>query len=120
MKKQFVKSSNESEKITKDIKTKSSKLDEKIKLKLERIKLQAITLKERWDLEWYEKKLLEWLAFDPQNLEFIKRLADLYFSIWKYNKALPFLKKILEIRPEDDKAIWQLWKIIILNLLKIL
>jgi tetratricopeptide (TPR) repeat protein len=87
------------------------KISPKIQHKLERIKVQALVLKEKGDLEWYEKKLIEWLSYDPENIEFLWMLGDLYFSLWKYNKALPLLKKILEKDINNDKIIWQIGKI---------
>lgn len=78
---------------------------------LERIRYEAITHKEKGNVDAYEKKLIEWLALDPWNADFMKLLADLYFTIWNHKKALTLLKKILENNPEDHKAIWQIWEI---------
>jgi len=86
-------------------------LDEKTKLKLERLKIQALAMKERWDIQGYERKIIEWLSIDPYNTEFLKMLWELYFNLWRYNKALPILKKMLEKQPNNDRVMWQLGKI---------
>lgn len=78
---------------------------------LDKIRIEAIALKEKWMIEWYEKKLNEWLAIDPDNMEFIRMLGDLYFSIGNNKKALPLLKKILEKEQDDHKSIWQICQI---------
>ncbi len=79
--------------------------------KLERIKVQALAAKERWKLDTYEKKLIEGLSIDPENLEFLKMLSTYYFNIWKYKKSLPLLKKILDIKSDEDVSLWQMGKI---------
>jgi len=38
-------------------------------------------------------------------------LADLYFTLGNYKKALTLLKKVIEIEPQDHKAIWQIGEI---------
>lgn len=80
-----------------------------IKNKIERIKYEAIVLREKGDLESYEKKLIEWLSVDSKNIEMIKFLWNYYFLLWKYRKALPLLKRILESEVNDHKTIWQIW-----------
>ncbi len=79
--------------------------------KIEKIRFQAKSLKEKWDLEKYEKKIIEWLSYDGENLELLKMLGDLYFSTGNNKKALPILKKILEKDSNDHKTIWQVWQI---------
>lgn len=78
---------------------------------LEKIRYEALLQKDKGNVDNYEKKLIEWLAMDPENFEFMKLLSDFYFSIWNHTKALSLLKKILEQRPDDHKAIWQIWEI---------
>lgn len=81
--------------------------------RLERFRLQALALKEKWMLEEYEKKLIEALSLDANNIEFIRMLWDLYFSVGNTKKALPLLKKIIEDYPTDHKTIWQIGQIYI-------
>ena len=86
-------------------------IQEKQKKLLEKISYEANIYKKEWKLEDYEKKLIEWLAIDPENLELNKELANLYFTIWNHKKALSLLKKIIEVDPEDHNVIWQIWEI---------
>lgn len=82
---------------------------------LERIVYEALTLKKEWKIDEYEKKLIEWLAIDPSNLEITKQLAELYFTIWDHKKALSLSKKIIEEDPDDHNAIRQIWEIYLLT-----
>lgn len=86
-------------------------IQEKQKKLLEKISYEANIYKKEWKLEDYEKKLIEWLAIDPENLDLNKELANLYFTIWNHKKALSLLKKIIEVDPEDHNVIWQIWEI---------
>lgn len=86
-------------------------IQEKQKKLLEKISYEANSFKKEWKLEEYEKKLIEWLAIDPENLDLNKQLADLYFTIWNHKKALSLLKKIIEVDPEDHNVIWQIGEI---------
>ncbi len=90
-------------------------LDDKERKLIDRIIIEATTLKNGWKYDEYEKKIIEWLAIDPSNLELTKMLADYYFTIWSYKKALPLLKKIIEREPEDDKSLWQIGEIYFIN-----
>ena len=90
-------------------------MDDKEKKMIDRIVIEATTLKNGWKYDEYEKKIIEWLAIDPSNLELTRMLADYYFTIWSYKKALPLLKKIIEREPEDDKSLWQIWEIYFIN-----
>lgn len=82
---------------------------------LERIVYEASMLKKEWKIDEYEKKLIEWLAIDPSNLEITKRLAELYFTIWDHKKALSLSKRIIEEDPEDHNAIRQIGEIYLLT-----
>ena len=86
-------------------------IQEKQKKLLEKISYEANIFKKEWKLEDYEKKLIEWLAIDPENSELNKELANLYFTIWNHKKALSLLKKIIEVDPEDHNVIWQIGEI---------
>lgn len=86
-------------------------LKEKQRKIMEQIKYEALVYKERWRLEEYEKKLIEWLAIDSEYEDFTKMLADFYFTIGKHKKALSLLKKIIENNPDDHLAIWQIGEI---------
>jgi len=90
-------------------------LDEKEKKQIDRITLEATSLKNEWKYDEYEKKIIEWLAIDPSNLELTKMLADYYFVVWSYKKALPLLKKIIDWIPEDHKSLRQIWEIYFIN-----
>lgn len=90
-------------------------LDDKEKKMIDRIILESTTLKNGWKYDEYEKKIIEWLAIDPSNLELTRMLADYYFTMWGYKKALPLLKKIIEREPEDHKSLWQIWEIYFIN-----
>jgi|GEM_PF-2025673 hypothetical protein len=54
---------------------------EKQKKLLEKISYEANVYKKDGKLEEYEKKLIEGLAIEPDNLDFNKQLADLYFTV---------------------------------------
>lgn len=90
-------------------------LDDKEKKQLDRIILEATSLKNEWKYDEYEKRVIEWLAIDPTNLELTKMLADFYFVMWSYKKALSLLKKIVERDPEDHKSLWQIGEIYFIN-----
>lgn len=78
---------------------------------LEKIIYEALWLRKEGKLDEYEKKIIEWLAIDPEDKDLNKLLADLYFTMGNYKKALPILKKIVEMDPKDHKAIWQIGEI---------
>ena len=78
---------------------------------LEKIIYDALGLRKDGKLDEYEKKIIEWLAIDSEDKDLNKLLADLYFMMGNYKKALPILKKIVEIDPKDHKAIWQIGEI---------
>ena len=84
---------------------------EKQKKLLEKIKYEALVAKEKWKIDEFEKKLVEWLAIDPDNVDFQELLADLYFTLGHYKKSLSLLKKVIDNDPQDHKAIWQIWEI---------
>lgn len=90
-------------------------IQEKQKKLLEKIFYEANIYKKDWKLEEYEKKIIEWLAIEPENLELNKQLADLYFTIWNHKKALSLLKKIIEEDSDDHNAIWQIWEIYLIS-----
>jgi len=78
---------------------------------LEKIIYDALGLRKEGKLDEYEKKVIEGLAIDSEDKDLNKLLADLYFTMGNHKKALPILKKIVEIDPKDHKAIWQIWEI---------
>ncbi len=84
---------------------------EKEKKRLDTLLLEAELLKNEWKVEQYEKKLIEATAIDDSTLKVLKPLADLYFTLGNYKKALPLLKKISEQDPTDHKVIWQIAEI---------
>lgn len=84
---------------------------EKEQQKLKDIRISALTHKERGRIDEYEKKLIEWLAIDPNNKDFLERLSDYYFLSWHHIKAMTLLKKLVNQSPEDHKAIRQIWQI---------
>lgn len=82
---------------------------------LEKLKYEALVAKEKGKLEEYEKKLIEGLAIDENNLDLHKLLADLYFTLGQHKKSLSLLKKIIELDPQDHKAIWQIGELYLSN-----
>lgn len=78
---------------------------------VEDIKYAALTYKERWKKDEYEKKLIEGIALVGDHEEFLIMLADHYFEAGQYVRAATLLKKIIHINPENHRAIWQLWQI---------
>lgn len=78
---------------------------------LEKIIYDALGLRKNGKLVEYEKKIIEGLAIDSNDKDLNKLLADLYFTMSNYKKALPILKKIVELDWKDHKAIWQIWEI---------
>lgn len=80
----------------------------KKKKMIEKIVYEALVYRKEGKLEEYEKKIIEWLAIEPNDRDLNKLLADFYFNLWNYKKALSLLKKIIELDPQDHKAIWQI------------
>ena len=78
---------------------------------LEKIIYEALGLRKEGKLDEYEKKIIEGLAIDPNDKDLNKLLADLYFTMGNHKKALPILKKIVEMDPKDHKAIRQIGEI---------
>ncbi len=78
---------------------------------VEKIIYDALALKKEWNHDEYEKKIIEWLAIDADDRELNKLLADSYFTVGNHKKALSILKRIVELDPEDHKAIWQIGEI---------
>lgn len=78
---------------------------------LEKIIYDSLGLRKDGKLDEYEKKIIEGLAIDPEDKDLNKLLADLYFTMGNYKKALPILKKIVEMDPKDHKAIRQIGEI---------
>ena len=78
---------------------------------LEKIIYDALGFRKDGKLDEYEKKIIEGLAIDSEDKDLNKLLADLYFTMSNYKKALPILKKIVDIDPKDHKAIWQIGEI---------
>ncbi len=97
-----------------DIEKDKEKLAKEKKL-LEKLHYEALVLKKEWKLDDYEKILIEGLAIDPKNKEFNQLLADLYFTMWNYNKALSLLKKIIEADPKSHNAIRQIGEIYLIT-----
>lgn len=87
----------------------------KQKKMLEKLHYEALRLKKEGKLDQYEKILIEALAIEPDNKEFNQLLADLYFTMWNYNKALSLLKKLIESDPHNHGAIWQIGEIYLIT-----
>lgn len=87
----------------------------KKKKELEKIVYQALVLRKEWKFDDYEKKIIEWLAIDPDDRDLNKLLADYYFNLWNHKKALSLLKKIVEADPTDHKAIWQIGEMYLIS-----
>ncbi len=84
---------------------------DKFEKHIQKIRYEAWILKQRNDMLGYEKKLVEGITLLPNDKDFQKNLADLYFHQWKYKKAQSLLKKILTENPEDHNALWQVGEI---------
>jgi tetratricopeptide (TPR) repeat protein len=78
---------------------------------LEKIIYDALWFRKDGKLDEYEQKIIEGLAIDPDDKDLNKLLADLYFTMGNYKKALPILKKIVDMDPKDHKAIRQIGEI---------
>jgi tetratricopeptide (TPR) repeat protein len=84
---------------------------DKFEKHIQKIRYEVGILKQRNDILWYEKKLVEWITLLPNDIDFQKQLADLYFQQWKYKKAQSLLKKILVDNSDDHYALWQVGEI---------
>lgn len=84
---------------------------DKFEKHIQKIRYEVGILKQRNDILWYEKKLVEWITLLPNDIDFQKQLADLYFHQGKYKKAQSLLKKILIDNPSDHYALWQVGEI---------
>ena len=87
----------------------------KRKKDIEKIVYNALVLRKEGKLDEYEKKIIEWLAIDPDDRDLNKLLADFYFNLGNYKKALSLLKKIVEVDPTDHKAIWQIGEMYLIS-----
>jgi len=87
----------------------------KKKKMIEKIVYEALVFRKEWKLDEYEKKIIEWLAIELNDRDLNKLLADFYFNLGNYKKALSLLKKIIEIDPQDHKAIWQIWEMYLIT-----
>lgn len=74
----------------------------------EKFRTDANYLKHRGKMEDYEKKLIEWLAMEPQSVEITRALADYYFASGQSKKALPLLKRVVDYHPDDHKSLRQI------------
>lgn len=88
-------------------------LQDKHEKNLQKVKYEAVLFKQRNDMAGYEKKLIEGLILDPDDIDIYRQLADFYFSDWKYTKALSMFRKILTFDPNDHHALWQIGEIYI-------
>ena len=84
---------------------------DKFEKHIQKIRYEIGILKQRNDILWYEKKLVEGITLLPNDIDFQKQLADLYFHQGKYKKSQSLLKKILIDNPSDHYALWQVWEI---------
>ena len=90
-------------------------LTEEDKKKIKSLILEAELLKNEGKFEDSERKLIEGLALDQENIEINRQLSDLYFTLGNHKKALSLLKKVTEMDPEDHKSIWQIGEIYFLT-----
>lgn len=74
-------------------------ISEQDKKRLETLLLEAQHLKRNGKIEEYEQKLIEGLSIDPESLEVLKPLSELYFTLGNYKKAISLLKKVTEKDP---------------------
>ena len=99
----------------KDEKIKANIQNELLKRKVDRLLIEADRHKKRWDVNNYEKKLVECLSLVPDEPVVLDNLSDLYLNLWKDKKAFPLLKKLIQKDVNNDKAIWNLSKIYLNN-----
>ena len=114
LKKEILDKNNDEQKIEDDTfveKKVDSKKAEKEKYKISKLFLEVKISKERWNLEDYEKKLIEILSYDEENIRALEMLSNLYINLWKNKKAFSLLKKLIQIDMQNDNAIWNLSKI---------
>jgi len=93
---------------------------------LEKIIYEALVLRKEWKLEEYEKKVIEWLAIQPDDKDLNKReavdvmekvvklrptvpsylltLADLYNELGDTDNAKKNYFRVLEYEPSNEKA----------------
>lgn len=90
-----------------------TKKEEKQKYRVNKLFLAVRIAKERWDLDTYEKKLIELLSYDEENIKALEMLSSLYINLWKNKKSFSLLKKLIQIDMQNDNAIWNLSKIYI-------
>ncbi len=88
-------------------------LQDKHEKNLQKVKYEALLFKQRNDMAGYEKKLIEGLILDPDDVDIFRQLADFYITEWKYTKALSMFRKILTFDPNDHHALWQIGEIYI-------
>lgn len=99
----------------KNEKVKANIQNELIKRKVDRLIIEAERFKNRWDVNNYEKKLVECLSVVPDEPVILDSLSDLYLNLWKDKKAFPLLKKLIQKDVNNHKAIWNLSKIYLNN-----
>ena len=82
-----------------------------LKEKVDRLFLKVEVLKQKGDLDGLEKKLIEILALDENNIKALEMLSNLYINLGKEKKAFPLLKRLIQLDMANDSAIWNLAKI---------
>lgn len=87
------------------------KYEERKNRRVNKLFLEVRVAKEKWDLDTYEKKLIEILSYDEENIRALEMLSNLYINLWKDKKAFSILKKLIQIDMQNDNAIWNLSKI---------
>lgn len=85
--------------------------DQKNREKMHKIRNEALRSKEKWQIDIYEKKLIEWLALEPKNNDFLTLLADHYFHTNHYKRALTLLKRLLDQDKINHRAMRQMGEI---------
>lgn len=88
-------------------------LQDKHDKNLQKVKYEALLFKQRNDMAGYEKKLIEGLILDPDDVDIFRQLADFYITEGKYTKALSMFRKILTFDPNDHHALRQIGEIYI-------
>ena len=97
--------------ITVSGKTLDDQLRDKKSKSIAQIKQTYRSLMDKTDTDAMERKLLEWMALDPEDRDFNIWLADLYFWTHNNKKALSLLKKNLEHNPKEHRILWQMGEI---------
>jgi tetratricopeptide (TPR) repeat protein len=87
----------------------SSKVKVDVKEQIRRLFVEAIELKNRFELKSSEQKVIEIISLDSKNIEAFKLLGDIYLQLKDFTNAketLKYVLKIVETEEEDASEIY--------------